>query len=1239
MPLPSFRRAALCGIGAVLLGLSALPALAVDVNGRIKGTVTDPSNAVMPGVEVMATNQATGVKFRTKTNASGDYLFPELPVGTYVVTVAAPGFKAFTVRGIVLTIDQEYVEPVHLEVGNASETLEVAADAVQVNTTDMQLNNIVDSKQMVELPLIGRNFTGLELIEPGVQASSDRFGTYSTSGSQTQQSEFLINGADSNDLALNTLTLAPNIDAIDQFNLIEGPLNAEYDRNSGGIVSATIKQGTNHFHGNIFEFYRDTFLNTNNWFQKGFNSAGQQTQPVAKYHQNIFGGTIGGPIVKDKLFLFLAYQGTRQVVPESGGSVNVLSTDNLNGNFSVDLAANAPTANHLGYTFSAQPIPKTFTALSSLSARCVPNGTNTWGPVKNATTGVTTPGCLDSLNGIIPTSAFNPVSAKLVSTYITGQGIAPNNTSQGPYNYTFHPVVTTKANQDIARLDYAMNSRNQFTLLGIYQRSSAPETLPFTGATVPGFGDVSTSYTQQYTIDYVHQFSSTTVNDFAAHWTRFNYQAVLPQASVAPSSDGFAINPQNTAAEGIPFISISNFFSLGFSTNGPQPRIDQVYQLDDNISKVIGRHSIKAGYDGRRFNVSNPFNGRNNGSYTFSTSTSTSPYTTGDSSLDFLLGIPGTYSQGSGAVIQADAYLNYFFLQDTWKLTNNFTLDYGLGYSIDTPLREHQYQGKAVLCLIGGQQSTVFPTAPKGLNYPGDPGCSISAQATTHYDELGPRVGFAWSPDLGMFSAGNSHRFSIRGGFGIYYDRTEEESSLETLTTPPFGLNSAGVNDYGTTTTLTPSFANPYQDINSGTVYANKFPYVFPTPGQAISYAKLEPISKSTYAPGFRSPYAENFQLSVEREFPARVVARLDYVGSLARRNQIDYEGNYETAAGHAACLANPSCSGNANASNPLLGPSVVSNGANQQKVYPQNTAFGSIDPNTGLTGFTSIGEDGSEGSSSYHALQASVTKATTHGLSFQLSYTLSHSLDNGSSFENSGFGSSGRGYNQYNTALNYGNSSFDARHRLVFSPIYITPTVNKGSAWYNPVNLAASGWEISGILTLATGFPFDISYAGGTSNSLWCSSSNSFYACPDVPVQNGQLKTVNPRLKTLGVLTGDRWFDNSGLTFTPEPIGTFGNTPRNEYHGPGINNTNIILAKNFYVSSDGLRRLQLRMETDNVFNHTQFSNPGSNVSSSFNPLSAANPKGVQGGFPTTFGQITSAAAARQTQLAAKFYF
>ena len=225
------------------------PLQAADINARIKGTVSDSAGAVIPNITVIAKNSATGVKFTTVSQANGEYQFQHLPIGTYDISASSPGFKGFSASGIVLNIDQEYVEPIRLDVGNASETISVEADAAQVNTTEVQLSNVVTTHQILELPLIGRTFTSLEQILPGVQASNDRFGsTFSVNGSQPQQSSYIINGADSNDLPLNTIAIQPNVDALQEFNLITGPLNAEYDRNSGAVVSTAIIQGTNSFH-------------------------------------------------------------------------------------------------------------------------------------------------------------------------------------------------------------------------------------------------------------------------------------------------------------------------------------------------------------------------------------------------------------------------------------------------------------------------------------------------------------------------------------------------------------------------------------------------------------------------------------------------------------------------------------------------------------------------------------------------------------------------------------------------------------------------------------------------------------------------------------------------------------------------------------------------------------------------------------------------------------------------------
>jgi hypothetical protein len=1142
---------------AIVLALSAVPpsAYAADVNARIRGTVTDPAGAVIPNVTVTATNQASGVKYTTTSQANGEYLFQQLPIGTYTISASAPGFKSYSASGIVLNIDQEYVETVKLSVGSASDVVEIQADAVQVNTTDAQLSNIVDSTEIVELPLIGRNFTALELIEPGVQLPSDRFGTnYSVSGAQTQQSEYLINGADSNDISLNTLAISPNLDAIEQFNLIEGPLNAEYDRNSGGIVSATVKAGTNKFHGDGFEFYRDTFLNTLSYYQKP-----ALTSPPA-YHQNIFGGTVGGPVLRDKLFFFFGYQGTRQRTPDTASNI-VYSDAQRGGDFSGDLGA-----------FSSNIIPGTIS-------------------IPGCSAGETWAACLTPLGGKIPTSAFNSISANLLNKYVP-------TANSGSNGYFTNGVAAQTINQEMGRMDYALNPKNQFNFVGIYQKQTTTSTLPFTGATVPGFAEVDGLTVQQYTFDYVRQISSTTVNDFALHWTRFNYDAVEPASVVTPSSLGFSISPQNAAAASVPTISVSGAFELGFSTNGPQPRIDQVYQIDETLSKVVGHHNLKFGYDGRRFNVSNPFNANNSGSYSFSPNAF---YTSGDPLIDFLVGNPGGYSQGTGAKIQADAFLNYVFAQDSWKVTPTFTLNYGLGYSIDTPLHNHQYGGEGIACLNIGQTSTIFPTAPVGIAYPGDPGCYNSGKAQTKHTELGPRFGFAWAPDLGVIS-GAPGKFSVYGGFGLYYNRSEEETALQTLETPPFGLSSGGAGDYGASA---PGFANPYSDLNTGATFTNKFPFTFPSKGAKVDFTGYEPLDISTYGKDFRASYAENFQVSVERELPQKMVTRISYVGSLARHNQVTYDSNPETAAGHASCAADPVCIANRN---------------NQIYFYPQhNAGDAAINPITGAPVFTSIGTVGSEAASSYHALQASIRKGVTHGLTMQVSYTYSHALDNGSSFENSGFGESGeRGYNQYKPSLNYGDSASDARHHFVIAPIYVTPKF-RGKSDFNPLNLALSGWEVSGIVTLSTGEPYDISYAGGTSRSLYCSANWNFYACPDVPEQVAAMKFFNPRHREF--LHGGYSEYFSPKSFVAEPIGVFGNVHRNPYHGPGANNTNMILAKNFFVGGDNTRRLQVRMESDNVFNHTQFNNP-------------------TGGFTSSlFGFVTGSAAARQTQLATKFYF
>ncbi len=1172
----SVLRRLVSGTFIAMLFSFAHAAHGADVTARIKGTVTDPSGAVIPKATVTVTNTKTGVVNTTISAESGDYLFPALPIGTYSISVATPGFKGFTATGIVLNIDQEYVEPIKLALGSSSDTVAVEADAVQVNTTDMQLNNVVDADQIVAYPLLGRSFVQLELILPGVQAPSDRFtSNFSINGSQSQQSSYLINGADTNDFVLNTIGVLPNVDALDQFNVITGPLNAEYSRNSGAVVSTVVKSGTNSFHGDVFEFYRDTFLNNKNFFQ--------QTNPV--FHQNLFGGTLGGPILKNKLFFFGSYQGNRARQPEAGiaGNVTVPTVSQRNGIFT---PASLSGTHFLPGTVN---IPGCVSAAGGVTA-----GADTF------------QSCLTKLGGQLPANAVNSISAALLSKYVP----APNS---GTNKFVYNPSTTLIQDQGILRIDFDPTTKDQISFVGIYQHAPSIDTVPFSGPNLPGFGDQGTSEIRQITGSYTRQLSSNAVNQFAAHYTRFNLGIVVPQQVVAPSTAGFAINPQNIAGESLPLVSLSGNFAVGFTTNGPQPRVDQTYQVDDSLSKTIGRHSFKFGYDGRRFNVDNEFSGSNNGSYSF-LATSSNPNTSGNVVLDFLLGIPNTYAQGAGGRISAVSYENYAFAQDTWRATNDLTINYGLGYQIDTAIHNRQYGGQGVNCFVPGQQSTVFPTAPLSLNFPGDPGCNDAQGATTPYKDFGPRIGFAYSPELGVLTGGNAHKLSIRGGFGIYYNRTEEEGSLQNLSQVPFGINSTGIRDAGTQ--YRPSFGNPYQDIRTGTTIANPFPASFPKPGSTSVVFPGTPLELSQYAPGYRAPYAENFQLSVERELPGRIVAIATYAGSLARHNQITIEGNPITAAGHAACVADTN--------------GCLANAADQEVNYPSHTLYPqAVNPATGLTHFGSASEIATEGSSNFNALELSLRKGLTHGLAGQISYTFGHALDDASSYEGAGFGTE-RGYNQYQTSLNYGNSDYDARHRLVISPIYQVPFRNGGST-YSLRNLLLSGWEVSGIVTFATGHPYDISYQGGESYSAYCSYDYFYYTCPDVPNQIAPLKLLNPHNATSAIkgqlfdgTLSDGTAATAGASFTDETPGQFGNIGRNKYHGPGIDNTNMQISKNIRYSADNAARIiELRLESYNVFNHTNFNNPGGNPDNG----------------TSSFGVITTAAAGRATQLSGKIYF
>lgn len=1156
----------------------------------IHGTTTDQSGATIPGAIITVLNMSTSTTSNAKSDSAGYFKVSGLQIGgPYKVAITARGFTTFVATGISLNVNDDREVNATLSVGTAAQTIEVKSSGVQVETAETQLKTDILSNVITQLPLLGRDATSLQKTAPGVVEAADRFGGFSANGAQIEQNSYLLDGADVNDSAIQTEGLVVNPDAIGELAIVTSTINPEYSRNSGAILNQTLKTGTNSFHGDGFEFYRDTFLNTRDYF-----AFPGQTPPI---HQNIYGGTLGGPIFKSKLFFFTAYQGIKSGLATTQ-QTTVFSPAQRSGDFSADLnkLTNLPNAQN---GLSSNPLPF---ALAGCAA----------GTPWNAC-----PGLADAN---IPSANWNPIAAALLQKYVPAPNITEQNTN-GPatYLYGFNNSSTTKDDQGIVRLDYHPTANDTIWASSIFDSEPSSSLLPFGGATLAGFPQVSASHIKVFDADFNHIFSSRIINELRAGYYRFNFAAVEPAQIVQPSTAGFNISPQSPAA-GLPVVNILGYFNLGFSFEGPQPRKDTNLLAQDVFTWIIGKHSLKLGGTFEQFGVDNPYFADNDGDYALD---GRGQFSSGDPAIDFLLGIPDTYTQESGSLIAATSHEFYAFAQDSWKVNSDITINFGTSWDAETPWANHQFNGIAITCWQNSAAtSRVFPGDAPGLLYPGDPGCTNYGAATVKWDHFGPRVGFAWSPSSGpsaLLGSSGSHSLAIRGGFGVYFNRDQEEEALQNLSAPPFLFASRGAADLGGS----PAFQDPFSDVagRAGLSETNPFPYQRPSPGAALNwpnnYAELDLSQPGT---NYLPPYAYNFNLNIQRALTNKMIAQVGYVGSIGRKLARWYEGDPITAAGHAACLADTAGCATALAAVHLF--------------YPQYTAQPAT-TQAGIPWYLSVAQQASTGASSYHSLQASLQQQLSHGLYFTLAYTYSHALDDYSGYESSyGNGTpNGNGflngraliYTPGFEHLNYGNSDYDARHRFVALYNYEVPLLSfmKNNLILNE---SLAGWHVSGTTALQTGFPVSISQPGAF-NSGWCDEF-SYYGCGDTPnTSSFSIRRVNPRNSV-----GHQYFDTA--TFSPEPAGTFGNVGRNFFNGPGYNYTNLQLYKDFSLLKDNKAYIQLRLESYNVFNHTNFAEP-------------------DGGFGnTTFGQIHSVIQpgsfgvtagdpqpGRATQISGKIYF
>jgi Carboxypeptidase regulatory-like domain len=1209
-------------IRALLLGLAAFLILAgvnyAGVTASISGTVTDPSGAAVVGATVTVTNVDTGVTTTQQTNGQGYYSFQNLPLGRYNLDVQQVGFKAFRETGIVLEVNDSLVKDVTLQVGQVSEKIEVASDALHVETSNTQMGEVIEGKEMTDVPLVTRSYTDLLALQPGVvstasgmsgayagsfisagfampQVSGDlNSGAQSVNGMREAANGFILNGISVQETGYSGAGAIPNLDSIREFRILTNNYDAEYGNYSGGQINVVTKSGTNEWHGNAFEFFRNTDLDAKNFFD------GVHGGQRGAYHQNQFGGTFGGPVIKDKLFFFADYQGNRVVQPET----QTISGAPLAATEAGDFTSLIPVAD--GGTCVTSCLTGTVggaafaTQLSTQLGQPVTAGE----PYYKA--GCTTAAECVFPNAKLSTSAFSPISTKLLPFISPAAGSIDPTTGTGVFT-TNSQKLSINDNKFSGRGDYNLSSGllsayyyfDRFTRIDPYWASNAP--------LYPGFSVDSKGQTHNINLGYTKTFSSAAVNEFRLGYFRLDVKFNQPQGGLGTSlsSLGFASGDAGApgifvgtpSVEGVPEIDFNNFV-IGVPSR-PNHITENIYQVVDNFSKVVGRHTFKFGgqyhYNQLEENLSNVANGN----FFFGSNFSGQPSETGSDFVDFLLGAPSQYVQGQSYPSYGRNFYFGLYAQDSWRVKSNLTFNYGIRYDVSAPWHEKYNE---IQTLIPGEQSVVFPGSPVGWVFPGDPGVP-SSLAPTRWNNFAPRLGLAYSfGDYdGVLGAilGKPGTTSVRAGWGLFYTAFEGATDFNEIGDAPFG-NYTGQNES--------TFAAPFTNRASGTSITNLFPVAAPPKNfSAKNPASGPPYDNLTefYAafgtigssPAFynknRLPYAENYELSVQRQVTSSDLVTVSYVGTQGHRLLASESANPGIPS---LCLA-------------LAAEGCGPGGENNIYTAADGTVtagtrgpFSAPYRNTPVNGafIVPFGNDSyfiTAGYSSYNSLQLS-WRHTSGRLQTLLGYTYSKAMDDSSGY--------GEQFNPINPRLSRGLSAFDSTHNFVVSYAYTLPFDKLDG----PKKLT-NGWQISGVTRFATGLPITLVEQDDHS-LLGTSFGGPIILSVDTPNIVAPVRTMDPRSST-----NNLYFNTAA--FQPSAIGLEGDANRRFFHGPGINNWDFALLKGTQLSER--LNLQFRAEFYNIFNHAQFVTPSG-------ILGAAN-----------FGQITQARDPRIGQLSLKLNF
>jgi hypothetical protein len=962
----SCHRSIFAGIILILAFVLVAPfAEAQSTGGRIRGTVTDPSGGAVVGATVTLINEATHATRDVKSGSNGEYIFLEVPVGSYEIDVAAQGFKKYARKGIPLNLNEVITVDLPLQVGGSTDVVEVTGAPPVVDTTSTQLGAVMNERAVTELPLNTRNTYQLLQLQPGVQSTlganlfygSDQAGVVSVNGGRGRANDFMVNGGDANDIFVNLPAIQPSPDAIDEFRVVTNTFDAEYGRNSGAVVNVVTKSGTNDFHGDVYNFFRNTALDARNFFDT----------TRGNFKQNQFGGTLGGPLKKDSTFIFGSYEGRRTRQGISSGLVTLPTSGELNGDFSGIGSQNNQSQffGTLADPFFASVLANRGTCNADVMAEQAAAGLPQNGLTGGDPSGNGGASFYSNIfpNEKIPTSCFDPTALALLK-YLPGNGTG---------NVATNPDAKERDDQFTLRLDRKLTANQQLAVYYYFDDSFRFQPFSFfqaAGANVPGFGDNNKTRFQQWNLSHTWTIGASAVNE--ARFTYFRegqktfdhpvnvssdgtvhtlcpgiaqancFQGgTLPSGAAMPPSAGITTTLPGHA--GLPDISVAGGFTIGNNFEGELPQIGNVFEWSDNYSRILGKHSLKFGgnvsrdrFDQTLFfettglmtmlsvqDLCNPLNPDTK----FCTPAIIGVDDLGfaDSYADYLLGYVNTYNQGGNQAENLRNTMLALFVQDSWKVRPNLTLNYGLRWELNTPYgdRGHRLQTfrpgvadtnfSCVLnpnfpsgapnpdfallsaggtdCSPTGPANSVFPL---GLVYPGDGGLP-NGVTQTYYKSFAPRIGLAWSPGAtsGWMSklAGGPGKSSVRMGWGIFYNPIEQLVLEQMSAEPPFG---------GSNTLFGTLLNTPFEFASGGAAGDGSIPApnpfgsrLSPAKGSQVDWSIFRPIVMfGQFQPNQRSQYSVQYNLTIQRQLAKDLVFQIGYVGTQGHRLLLSHDLN-----------------------------------------------------------------------------------------------------------------------------------------------------------------------------------------------------------------------------------------------------------------------------------------------------------------------------------------------------------